>query len=529
MIFIRFNIFKYLFILIVLSILGYAIYLAYLNSEQKTEIVKNEQNSTSMVSNNISIGLTGFDSINPIISQNRDIISLSSLYLEPLVSLTSNYEINLCLAKEISKTSDKTYVIKLKENIFWSDGTSITSQDVEYTINTIKQGESIYLSNVENISKVEVIDNSTIKLTLSNEELFFEYNLVFPIISNSQYSKINNFYLSGVTPVSSGKYEIGINEESKNYELSINENWYNKIEVELRIQKIQIITYETSAELYNSFKIGKIDLMHTKNSNIEEYIGTIGYSKVDYKGRELDFLALNNEDILLSRLEVRQAIAYIIDKQKLSQSVLNEQYYISNYPLDYGSYLYNNGSNSVDKNQAISILEEVGWKFVNNRWQIIENGKTTVLSLKLSVLSTDELRIKVAENLKLQLEEFGITVTIEKISESSYEKYLNNKNYQMIITGINNGYSPNLEYFIGENNISNYSNSEVTSLIKELYTKTDDIKNVYKTLEKIYFEEVPSICLYRNISTLLCDKELVGDFKPTNYMYYNNIENWHKN
>lgn len=527
--FIKFNIFKYVFILIVLGIIGYAIYLAFINSEEQVEIVQNESNSTSTVSNNISIGLTGFDNINPIITENRDIISLSSLYLEPLVSLKSDYELNLCLAKEISKTGDKTYIIKLKDGLLWSDGTLITSQDVEYTINMIKKGESIYFSNVENIGKVESIDNTTIKITLLKEELFFEYNLVFPIISNSQYSKINDFYLSGLTPISSGKYKVEVNTETKNYEFITNENWYNSNEVDLRIKKIQLVTYETSGELYNNFKIGKIDFMHTSNSNIEEYIGTIGYSAIDYKGMELDFLAFNNTDTLLSRLEVRQAISYIIDKQNLSQSVLNEEYYISNYPLDYGCYLYNSGSTSLNENKATTILEEVGWKYVNNRWQIIENGRTTILNLKLSVLSTDELRIKVAENLKMQIEEFGITVTIEKISQSSYEKYLTNKNYQMLLTGVNNGYSPSLEYFIGENNISNYSNKEVSNLINELYTKTDNLNEVYKTLEKIYFEEVPSICLYRNKLTVLCNKELAGDFKPTNYTYYTNIKNWYKN
>ena len=46
---------------------------------------------------------------------------------------------------------------------------------------------SIYAYNVERVISVEVIDKNTIKINLSEEVPFFEYNLTFPIMSHYYY------------------------------------------------------------------------------------------------------------------------------------------------------------------------------------------------------------------------------------------------------------------------------------------------------------------------------------------------------
>lgn len=42
------------------------------------------------------------------------------------------------MAQEISKINDKTYIIKIKENIKWHDGTSFTTEDIAFTIEALK-------------------------------------------------------------------------------------------------------------------------------------------------------------------------------------------------------------------------------------------------------------------------------------------------------------------------------------------------------------------------------------------------------
>lgn len=135
-----------------------------------------------------------------------------------------------------------------------------------------------------------------------------------------------------------------------------------------------------------------------------------------------------------------------------------------------------------------------------------------------------------ADLIEKQLENVGINVSVYKVSNSSYKSYLKNKNYDMIITGVNNGYSPDLSYFLGEGNIANYENQEVSSILSDLKTITDQekIKEKYNRLIEIYEDELPYICLYRNKSKVIYSIKLTGEFEPNNYSAYYHIEKWYR-
>ena len=65
------------------------------------------------------------------------------------------------------------------------------------------------------------------------------------------------------------------------------------------------------------------------------------------------------------------------------------------------------------------------------------------------VVSKDvELRVNVANEIKRQLGEIGITLNIVEVTTERYYQYLEEKDYQMILTGITNSINPDLSYFM---------------------------------------------------------------------------------
>ena len=92
--------------------------------------------------------------------------------------------------------------------------------------------------------------------------------------------------------------------------------------------------------VYNAFKNGEIDVVDVTIANVEEYIGSIGYKKIEYKSRDYDFLALNTANEVFSDKEVRKAISKIIDKNNIVASCLGAGYVASNFSLDMGDWLY---------------------------------------------------------------------------------------------------------------------------------------------------------------------------------------------
>ncbi len=502
-----------------------------------THNIKDEQQENKEISyrtvnmiTNIRLGISNFDSIHPYITNNQEAIYIDQLIFEPLLTITEDYKISNCLAQEWSKIGNKTYLIKLKENIQWHDGSKFTAEDVEFSVTKLQsQTKSVYYSNVKNIKKVEVVDQNTVRIELEQTEPFFEYNLIFPIISSKQYKtySIN----SNAIPLGTGQYKIAKIQTDK-IELIKNENWRNLDAENANIKTIYINLYDTRGKEYNAFKLGSIDLIHTSNNNAEEYIGSMGYNKKVYANREYDYIALNCQSTILQYPEVRQAISKVIDKEKIATSILENKVTVANYPLINNSYLLKDieVSNKTNTEKAKEILQNAGWKYEYGLWQKEIKGVTKTINVDLIVSKSNIQRIKTADAIQDQLEVFGIKVNIKQVSDSQYKEYLNNKNYEMILTGVYTSIAPELSYFLGENNLSNYKNNEIISAINEINNITDQeqLKERYAKIFGICNEEIPYIALYYNNDMVACSTDLMGDVKPNCYSIFYNFSNWYK-
>lgn len=524
------NFIKYIFFIIVIIVMGFAIYKS--NKEEKKapeeEQIINEVSDNEQIKE-ITLGIAEYDNINPILSKNKYVQEISKIIYDSLLEIDEEYKIKTSLAKDWAKTSEITYLLKIRDDIKWSDGQVFTIDDVIYTIDVLKRIPSIYAYNVQYITRVDKVDENTLQITLDHEIPFFEYNLIFPIMSKNYYQD-EDFATSGKNnmTIGTGKYKITKNDE-EGIILNKNENYYGD---NLTLETIKIEKYSNLGELYNAFKLGKVDIITTDSINIQNYIGTIGYNIKEVAGREYDFLAINTQNIILSHVEVRKAMSYAINRENIIATIYNNKYKIADYPLDYGSYLKGDATDntySIDK--AREILETAGWNYKNNRWQKVENYTTRTINLRLVVQATNPTRIAVAEMIKANLEELGINLTIIKASDAQYQSYLQNKNYDMILTGTTKSASPNLETYFGEANLSNYNNEEVKSIISEVknITKESVLKEKYERLRQIYNEETPYIGLYNSYYAIASNWNLKGNITTNWYNIFMDIDNWYKN
>lgn len=527
------NFIKYLFFVIVIIIVGVAIYMIYKDDGQNKN---NESDQTSTQSNSIITDLrmeiVSYDSINPLISNNRNVQEITKLIFEPLITLDENYKLQSCLATEWAKSGDTSYIIKLRNNVRWHDGSAFTAQDVKYTIDTLKQISSIYNYNVQHITSVDIIDEHSIRINLDTIIPFFEYNLIFPIVSNNYFSgqDIQNTEKNNA-PIGTGMYRIESNLEST-VVLKKNNNWWNISQKNAKVETINVNKYSSMGEAYNAFKLGNVDILTTENINIEENIGTIGYNKKEYYGREHDFIALNTSDNFLSRPEVRKAISYSIDKSGIVTSVFGGKYYTADNPLDYGNWTFDSASSSMGYNpdQAKQVLIDAGWTYKYGNWQKVENYKTIRLNINLTVDADNWAQSATADLIKANLENTGIHVTISKLSHERYKTALDNRTYGMIIAGTNSSLSPSLVTYFGTGNLANYQNEEANNLLNELISITDEgkIKENTNKLIEIYKNEVPYISLYFNKVNVIYSTSLVGEVKPNQYNIFYGIENWYR-
>ena len=142
---------KYVFVIFIILILIIAIYII----RQDEEVKRQEEEYTASNQDDrvkeIKLGIAELDTINPILSKNKNVQNITKLIYEPLVNLTSDYKAEACLAKEWAKESGNSYLIKLRENVRWSDGQAFTAEDVKFTIDRLKDTDTIYSANVQNV------------------------------------------------------------------------------------------------------------------------------------------------------------------------------------------------------------------------------------------------------------------------------------------------------------------------------------------------------------------------------------------
>lgn len=457
----------------------------------------------------LNLAIAEFDTIDAIESINKNVQDIAQLIYEPLFDIDTKFKLQSCLAEEYSKVDNKTYLIKLKKNVQWHNGDILNSKDILNTIETIQKTKgSIYQTSIKDIKEVKIIDELTFQIILKEEVPFFEYQLIFPIIKE----KTNG----------TGLYRI--KELNDKIILEKNTKYWNN-EKNPILEEIVINLYDNIGEVYNAFKLGNIDLINTNNSNYKEHIGQLGFNVKESIGREYYYLSFNHKNKILKNKEVKRAISYAINKQVIAKKTSNNNYFVSNFPLDYSSWLYNNQINSkYDMDKAISILEKDGWVYENEKW----SKNSSSLKFDMIIDKENGMQVKIAEEIKKQLDKIGINITIKNLSNKMYKMCLQNRNYDIILDNKFMSIIPDLEEYFGENNLANYNNNECHEIIREVKNITEPsiLQDKYKKLIESYQEDIPYISLCSNKVNLLYSKNLYGDITPNWYKIFYNIETW---
>ncbi|MDQ3065026.1 MAG: ABC transporter substrate-binding protein, partial [bacterium] len=121
---------------------------------------------------------------NPIFASSDVDTTVSRLIFSGLLTYDKDNNLVGDLASEWSvDASGKTYVIKLKNNIRWHDGSNFTSRDVVYTFRAIQNPDtrSPFFSSWQGV-KVEAIDEFSVSFTLPNILASFPHSLVIGIL-----------------------------------------------------------------------------------------------------------------------------------------------------------------------------------------------------------------------------------------------------------------------------------------------------------------------------------------------------------
>ncbi len=517
--------------------------------------------------------LTTLDTLNPLISENISYYHFSKLIFEGLFELDNDLNVINQLAEDYTIKEDGRVInIKLKDNVLWHDGEKFTSEDVAFTINTIKYAHndtsykkmfnnilgSFNSSNIGRIMDVQIINDHNIDIIFDRSFSHELETLTFPIIPKHKFvmgRENKNSYMAalakeGYTPIGTGPYEFESYEKYKTIRLKSYEGYRDgKAYIDQIIGKI----LQDDELVLTAFETGQVHVATTEGIDWEKYDQSNRVRIYEFISQDYEFLGFNFSKGIFSSENgntLRKAMAYGIDRQAIIQRVYLGHAIQIDLPIHPNSWLLSEDANVYGYNpsKAREEIEKLGWKDINgDGFYEDENGKEVIL--RLITNSYNPLRLKAADMIVENLRKMGINVVkdypevipdniTEEMIESQWEN-TNNQilkgNYDIALSGWHLSWIPELSFAYHSSKIKSntnfirYKNEIMDEALVEAFNASnrENKLRAYEKLQKIITEELPYISLYFKNNALLIDRKIMGDIDPTFYNLYRNIGKWY--
>ncbi len=164
------------------------------------------------IATDLTIGrATEPSSIDPQFSRTGNNQMTGELMFERLIAFGPNLNMSPGLATEWKTIDDTTWEIKLREGVKFHDGSTLTADDVIYSLertDEVPNSPAPFSNNVANIASLEKIDDLTlrVKSTVPTPRLMEDIGQVFIISKAATEGKSSEDFNSGEAAVGTGPY-----------------------------------------------------------------------------------------------------------------------------------------------------------------------------------------------------------------------------------------------------------------------------------------------------------------------------------
>lgn len=334
-----------------------------------------------------------------------------------LVRYTSDLTFENDLATDYSLSDDGlTWTFTIRDDVKFTDGEKLTASDVAFTLQTAKAAQgSVDLTYMES---AVAQDDTTVIITLSKPTSIF-LNTLASIGIVPQHAYGDEY---GTNPIGSGPYKFVEWKAQEQIIFTANEDYYGGAPA---IKNVTIVFMSEDTALA-AVQAGQVDVAYsTATLGTTEVAGyrveaipsadNRGFTLpvVPNEGKTTESGAPIGNDVTCN-IEIRQAIAYAIDRQKVADVVLNgfgRPAYSENDGMP-----WNNPEVAIQTDVAYAkkLLADAGWVDTDGDGIVEKDG----LKAEINCIypSGDSVRQAVAMAAAEQVKEIGIQINVEGIS-----------------------------------------------------------------------------------------------------------------
>lgn len=425
-----------------------------------------------------------------------------------LVKVTPDMNYAPDLATKWETPDDKTIVFHLNPNAKFHNGQPVKAADVKWTYDSLMDPNFVTSkrSGYEAVDHIEAPDEHTVifKLKEPNGGLFA--NLTLGILPTGADT---NTYKS--KPIGCGPYRVVDFRPDDRVVLQAFDQWHGG-PPKIKNVTMRIIPDSTTRILELRRGSVNFEVNNIPFENVSEFGKNPDFKVVKEVGSVYQYLAFNLKDPILKNLEVRQAIAHAIDRQKICTDLLRGYAVPTDTMMAKGHWAHaeNLPTYPFDPNKAKQLLDEAGYKQKGTKPRF-------TLSFKTSTDSEANLR---AQMIQQMLKNVGIDVKIESSEFGTFLDAIGKGNFQMYSLSRNGVQDPDFYYVIfnsqnvppsGQNR-GYYVNPKVDQLLVEGRSTFDKGKRneMYGQVQTILQQDLPYISLYHQVNVAVMRKNVNG-------------------
>jgi oligopeptide transport system substrate-binding protein len=456
------------------------------------------------------------------------------------------------LAKSAPKVSadKKTYTFTLRDQK-WSDGKAVTAQDFVYGWHrqndpAAKPAYNFLFASVgiKNASKIEdpnnkayygkydklgikALDDKTLQVTLEQAAPPFFYSILsqpqfFPVREDVVKKNGSKYATSADTTVYSGPFVLSDWNKGTGWTYKKNSDYWNAKATKLKTVNFKVV--KESGTAVNMYKTGSSDIVQLSAEFIDQFKKQYTKEVQNSLNSGTYYLYINQKtNKNLKNLNLRKALNAAIDRDGLTQSILNDGSVSSNYVVPKGFVAGTDGKDFRSKHpDGFSAGTTSEAKTYWNK----AKKELGIKTLKLNFLSQDSSKTKqidayIANQIKKNLP--GVTVEVNEQPWANYLKLNNEFKYDIAFSGWFPDYQDPMTFLDmwttgNPMNTIGWSNKKFDGLIKDAQTDTADTTKRWNDLvsaEELMMSEYPIVPLFQQGYTWAQKSYVKGYSQPS--------------
>jgi peptide/nickel transport system substrate-binding protein len=439
---------------------------------------------------------------------------IDELLFDGLVVRDASFRVAPGLAERWEQPDPLTLVFHLHSGVRFSDGRALTSRDVLWTLNSMRDGTIITpkTASYASVASIEAPDAATVILRLKRPDNFLLTNLSSGAMGIVPWGSGRDFWQH---PVGSGAFRFVSQEIDKEVVIERNPLSWEAQPGANHIQRVRFSVVPDAITRALELRKGSADV--ASNAIPADMLPVLAAEKhllvASTGGTQVQYIAFNTADPVLRDPRVRQAIACAIDLNLIIRTLLagRARPAVSLLPEQHWAFTSDVQRYDYAPARSRQLLDQAGYR---------ADAKGIRLHLTMKT-STDDGTRQLAATLQQQLAQVGIALEIRSYESATYIQDLTRGSFQIYaLRWVGGNEQPDIFGYAFSTarippkgaNRGRYRNPELDSLLDDANGATGQARRQsdYLRAQQILAHDLPAYNLWYLDTVLVHSRRLSG-------------------